>query len=110
MIQFTLKAFLLMGLSASPLIAVSADNDHVFRHRAPLFLARVDAERLCVLRETEKVLIPERGAAMGNFGAAAINENESWVTVAEYLGSGRPLLRGANGSTFVARVIWSGSD
>jgi len=83
-----------------------ADNDHIFRHRAPLFLARVDAKRLCVLRETEQILIPERGAQMGNFGAAAVSTNESWVTVAEYMKRNEPHPRGADGSTFVARVIW----
>jgi len=84
-----------------------ANNDHIFRHRAPLFIARVDPERLCVLRQTEKVLIPERGAQMGNFGAAPIDEHESWVTVAEYIAKGQPHPRGANGSVFAARVIWS---
>jgi hypothetical protein len=84
-----------------------AGNDHIFRHRAPLFIARVDPERLCVLRDTERVLIPERGAQMGNFGAAPINERESWVTVAEYVKEVQPHPRGANGSTFAARVIWS---
>jgi hypothetical protein len=84
-----------------------ADNDHIFRHRAPLFIAQVDPQRLCVLRETEKVLIPERGAQMGNFGAAPINENESWVTVAEYIAGGKPHPRGADGSVFAAQVIWS---
>ncbi len=84
-----------------------ANNDHIFRHRAPLFLARVDPQRLCVLRHTEKVLIPERGATLGNFGAARINKNQSWVTVSEYMPTGRPHARGADGSTFVARVIWS---
>jgi hypothetical protein len=72
-----------------------------------LFLAQVDPERLCVLRSTEKVLIPERGAQMGNFGASAISPAESWVTVSEYMADDKPAARGANGSTFVARVIWS---
>jgi hypothetical protein len=84
-----------------------ADNDHIFRHRAPLFLAQVDPEKLCVVRSTERVLIPERGAQMGNFGAAAISPNESWVTVSEYMAGDKPDPRGADGSTFVARVIWS---
>jgi hypothetical protein len=84
-----------------------ADNDHIFRHRAPLFIARVDPEKLHVLRQTEKVLIPERGAQMGNFGAAPIDAHESWVTVSEYIAGGKPHPRGADGSTFVARVIWS---
>ncbi len=84
-----------------------AENDHIFRHRAPLFIAQVDPDRLCVLRKTEKVLIPERGAQMGNFGAAAICESESWVTVSEYMKDDTPDPRGADGSTFVSRVIWS---
>ena len=84
-----------------------ADNDHIFRHRAPLFLARVDPQKLHVLRSTEKVLIPERGSQMGNFGASAITADESWVTVSEYMASDKPHPKGANGSTFVARVIWS---
>ncbi len=37
-----------------------ADNDHVFRHRAPLFIAHVDPQQLCVIRSTEQVLVPER--------------------------------------------------
>src|SRR5439155_26923249 len=60
-----------------------ANNDHIIRHRAPLFIARVDPERLHVIRKSERVLIPERGGELGNFGAAAITEKESWVTVAE---------------------------
>lgn len=31
-----------------------ASNDHVFRHRAPLFMAQVDPERLCLIRDTER--------------------------------------------------------
>jgi len=82
-----------------------ADNDHIMRNRAPLFIAQVDPDRLRVLRETERVLIPERGAQMGNFGATAINAKESWVTVAEGMW-GEARERGAEGCVFVARVIW----
>ncbi len=87
-----------------------ADNDHIFRHRAPLFVAQVDPQRLCVLRGTEQVVIAERGAAMGNFGAAAINGQQSWVTVSEYIDSNRRQPRGADGSTFAARVMWLRED
>ena len=38
-----------------------AGNDHVFRHRAPLFIAKVDPSTLRVIRATEKVLVPQRG-------------------------------------------------
>jgi len=84
-----------------------ADNDHIFRHRAPLFLAQVNTENLQVLRTKERIIIPERGSQMGNFGASAINANESWVTVSEYMPTDTPHPKGANGTTFVARVIWS---
>ncbi|NCO42368.1 MAG: sialidase [Armatimonadetes bacterium CG_4_10_14_3_um_filter_66_18] len=84
-----------------------ADNDHIMRNRAPLFIARVDPERLCVLRATERVLIPERGATLGNFGAAAISPDESWVTVSEGLWNDDARKRGAKGATFAARVFWS---
>lgn len=84
-----------------------AKNDHIFRHRAPLFLARVDPERLQVIRSTEQVLIPERGAPLGNFGAAPITANESWVTDAEFQIGERAHPRGADGSVYAARVRWS---
>lgn len=84
-----------------------ANNDHIPRNRAPLFLAQVDPGSLQVLKETEQVLIPERGVMLGNFGAAAISPNESWVTDAEYLMSDKPHERGADGSVFAARVRWS---
>jgi len=84
-----------------------ANNDHVPRNRAPIFMAQVDTDRLCVLRGTEKVLIPERGVMLGNFGAAPVTPEQSWVTDAEFIVSGKPHPRGANGSVFAARVIWS---
>ncbi|HND56093.1 MAG TPA: sialidase family protein, partial [Pirellulaceae bacterium] len=41
-----------------------ANNDHVFRHRAPLFIAQVDPEKLRVIRATERIAVPERGARL----------------------------------------------
>jgi hypothetical protein len=87
-----------------------ANNDHVMRHRAPLFFAEVDTERLVVLRATEQVLIPERGATLGNFGAVAITPSESWVTVSEGVWDEQIRARGAQGATFVSRVFWEAPD
>lgn len=91
-----------------------ADNDHVFRHRAPLFMAQVDPQRLRVLRKTERILVPERGARLGNFGVTDVNENETWVTVAEWMQTWGPdnILPvenkyGSDGSVYVARIHWS---
>lgn len=83
-----------------------ANNDHIIRHRAPLFIARVDTEKRCVIRATEQVLIPERGAAMGNFGASAMSDSEAWVTVGEGVWNDAMRSRGATGAVFVARVQW----
>ncbi len=84
-----------------------ANNDHIPRNRAPIFLAQVDPARLCVLRNTEQVLIPERGVMLGNFGASYITPEESWVTDAEFMIGEKPHPRGADGSVWVARVLWS---
>lgn len=84
-----------------------ANNDHIPRNRAPIFIGQVDPERLCIVRDTEQVLIPERGVMLGNFGAAFITGNESWVTDAEFMIGDQPHPRGADGSVWVARVRWS---
>lgn len=60
-----------------------ANNDHIFRHRAPLFMAQVDPDRFCVIRSTEQILVPENHATLGNSGVCRISDNESWITVAE---------------------------
>lgn len=84
-----------------------ADNDHIARNRAPIFIAQVDPERLQVIRKTEKALLPERGVMLGNFGAAAIAPHESWVTDAEFAFGTQPHPRGADGTVWVGRVKWS---
>lgn len=84
-----------------------AKNDHVFRHRAPLFMAQVDPKRLCVIRETEQVLVPERGARLGNFGVTDVSSNETWVTVAEWMQPKGVEKYGSDGTVWVARIHWS---
>lgn len=84
-----------------------ANNDHIMRSRAPLFIARVDTDNLFVLRETERILIPERGVMMGNFGVSNINADETWVTVGENMYPPENLDQGANGSVFAARILWN---
>ena len=84
-----------------------ANNDHVFRHRAPLFMAQVDPERLCVLRETEQILVPERGARLGNFGVTDVSPDETWVTVSEWMQPKGVEKHGSDGSVYVARLHWN---
>jgi len=61
----------------------AGSNDHVFRHRAPLFAARVEDGKL--VRESEIVLTPERGARLGNFGAAPYRDGKAMVMAAEWM-------------------------
>ena len=80
-----------------------ANNDHIMRHRAPLFIAQVDPERLCVLRDTERVVLPEENATLGNFGVVKVTPKETWVIASEYPRNQR--INDKN-RTQVAKIIW----
>ncbi|HYG77765.1 MAG TPA: sialidase family protein [Planctomycetota bacterium] len=84
-----------------------AKNDHVFRHRAPLFIAQIDPEKLCVIRATEKELMPNRGARLGNFAITEVSANETWVTDAEWMQPKGVEKHGADGSVWVSKIHWS---
>lgn len=91
-----------------------ADNDHVFRHRGPLFIARIDPEKLHVIRESEQILVPEYGARLGNFGVTEVSPEETWVTVTEWMQAPAPnhhdpaplVARGADNRVWVAKLKW----
>jgi len=86
-------------------------NENVIRWRSPLWMARVDPERLCLLRDTERTVLPLVGDGvndpdgvplMGNFHVTNVTPQESWVTVGEWLPRG-----GARGDLLLARISWS---
>ena len=62
-----------------------ANNDHVFRHRAPLFMAEVNKKNLMLKKKTERAITPNRGARMGNFGTNKISKNKWIVVAAEWM-------------------------
>lgn len=64
------------------------ENERVFRYRAPLFIGQVDPDKRCIIRETERAIIPDRGATLGNFGTALATPDEAWVTDAEWMQHG----------------------
>jgi hypothetical protein len=81
------------------------------RWRAPLYVAQVDTEKLCLIRDSEKVVFPLIGdgindpdhvARMGNFHVVNASRNESWVTVGETLPH-----KGWKGNTLLGRISWS---
>ncbi|MBL9091365.1 MAG: exo-alpha-sialidase [Planctomycetaceae bacterium] len=81
-----------------------AGNDHIFRHRAPLFIAEVDPVRLCVLRATEQIALPHNHADIGNFDVIPVSEKETWIVAAESLVHGKR--NGENNGVLAARVAW----
>lgn len=85
----------------------AGNNSHVFRHRAPLFMSEVDPENLCLLRHTEKILIPERGARLGNFGTVNVTEDETWVFNTEVISPPDCIKYGCDGSIYVSRLKWN---
>lgn len=81
-----------------------AKNDHVMRHRAPLFIAQVDPDRLVVLRRTEQVLVPESNADLGaGFGVTDVSPEETWIVTSEIPTRGS---RDYN-HVILAKLIWN---
>ncbi|MGI6099310.1 MAG: exo-alpha-sialidase [Lentisphaerae bacterium] len=91
------------------------NNDHVFRHRAPLFIAEVSLDGFTptLIRESEQIAVPERGARLGNFGVTNVSEREAWVVACEWMqswrGGGEPgwsdcEAHGANNAIWLSRI------
>jgi len=82
------------------------NNDHVFRHRAPIVMSQVDPDRLCVLRDTEREIVPNRGARIGNFSVNKVNEAETWLVVSEWMQPVGCEQYGSDNTIWVARLKW----
>lgn len=80
------------------------DNDHVFRHRAPLVMAEVREGR--VVRDTEVVVAPNRGARLGNFGACQIidDNDRAFIMVSEWMQPRGCEQYGSNNAIWVTEV------
>ena len=86
-------------------------NANVIRWRSPLYVAQVDPEKQCLIKATERVVLPlvgdgvnapDKVALMGNFNVTNVSPDESWITVGEWLPRG-----GYLGNVLLARVRWS---
>ena len=93
----------------------AGNNDHVFRHRAPLFVAEFDPRTMKLIRSTEEIAVPERGARLGNFGCMPIGEDESWVVASEWMQTLDPnptdwrrcMQYGSDNSIFISKIVFS---
>lgn len=81
-----------------------ANNDHVFRHRAPIFMARFDSEKLCLVKESEVILVPELGARLGNFTVTEISDKEIWLLTAEWMQPVGCEKYGSDNSIWIAKI------
>jgi hypothetical protein len=83
-----------------------ANNDHVFRNRAPLFIAQVDPVKLCVLRATEQILMPETGVDLaGGFGVLEFSPQETWIISTEMaFPKGR---EDESNRVLLAKILWN---
>ena len=79
-----------------------AQNDNVFRHRAPLFAAEV--ENMKVKRDTEFAILPQRGARLGNFGVTSRSENKASIMAAEWMQPIGCEKYGSNNAIFLADI------
>ena len=86
-------------------------NTGVIRWRSPLWVAQVDTKKRCLIRSTERVVLPlvgdgvndpDRVALMGNFDVTNVSPDESWVTVGEWMPR-----NGYRGDVLLARIKWS---
>jgi len=91
-----------------------AKNDHIIRHRAPLFIGQVNPDKMAIIRSSERVLVPERGARLGNFGVVDVNKNETWVIVSEWMQRHGPDYvmpvdnkYGSDNSVYVSKILWN---
>jgi hypothetical protein len=88
-----------------------ASNTDVMRWRAPLFMARMDAQRMCLLRTSERTAVPLEGDGvndgkgvehLGNFHTNPVSRDESLISVGTMITG-----RGYAGTVRLARVRWA---
>ncbi|WP_135552258.1 sialidase/neuraminidase family protein [Paenibacillus cymbidii] len=85
----------------------TGSNGHVCRHRSPLFIAQVDPDRLVLLRDTERVLLEDRGADLGNFSTINVTADVSYVFANECLIAPGCQQYGCDGSVFAIKLQWN---
>lgn len=81
------------------------DNGHVMRSRAPLFIAQFDHDNMVLIKSSERVLIPNHGAQLGNFGAFEVDDNQAWVTTSEGTRADN-VKYGSDGRLYIAKIRW----
>lgn len=83
-------------------------NAHVFRNRAPIFMARFDPVCGGLVQSTEFPLVPELGARLGNFCVDSPVDggsvSQSWLVTAEWMQPAGCERYGADNSIWFVKV------
>lgn len=82
------------------------ESQNVIRGRAPLYIALFDEKKMCLIKETERVLVPNHGAQLGNFGAFDLDESHSWVVTSELTTPETQLIGNNNARVYIAKIHW----
>ena len=86
-------------------------NLNVIRWRSPLWVAQVNTDKRCLIKQSEQVVLPMMGdgvnqpdqvALMGNFNITHASPDEAWVTVGEWLPRSD-----YRGDVLLARIHWA---
>ena len=86
-------------------------NANVMRWRSPLWVAQVDVQQRCLIKSTERIALPlvgdgvadpDKVALMGNFHVVNASEDESWITVGEWMPK-----NGYRGDVLLGRIKWA---
>lgn len=81
---------------------ITDDNQKTFRNRAPLFVADMDPVALHLKKDTERIIVPDKGLPVGNFWVWPVSPTESYVTTAEWPRDGRE----TNGDIWLVKIYW----
>ena len=88
----------------------AGNNDHITRHRAPLFIAEFDPKQMCVIRASERIVVPERGARLGNFGCQSFSNEIGYVYAAEWMqgptGTEGCMKYGSDNTIYIAKITF----
>ena len=82
------------------------DNAETFRHRAPLHIADFDPATLRLKKDSEYIIVPNKGMPVGNFWVWPVNQQESCVVTAEWPRDKQRAEQNINGDIWLCRIKW----
>ena len=73
-------------------------------------MACIDPKKLVVIRETERIIVPQSGTRLGNFGVVDVSCDETWIITTEWMQHPPPggfEKYGSDNRCFLAKIRWN---